>query len=312
LTIYNTSSGLFNALNLPFRYEDYSINYEGQAYIGQQNIADRLNEVLGIFNWELELKEINVNMETFSVSVLGCLKAYDEEGKRWITRTQYGNDVMKIHRDETQPKAQAIEDAKKSAISDALKKCASWIGVASDVYQGKISAIRSSDSRYYPILRKYGLSNDQFKNGIPVLPDSYKEYYKQQDWFGIFESDLSGNGSSGSEGNTDPTNASVNNDNQSGRINGTKGNNTPQQIRIKALSPSRTNQDLTATFKAMLESHKEVMVQVPAELADQAARLVAPSIILNVKGWINESKEVVTLAKKGKIEVEPSKNSKAS
>jgi hypothetical protein len=312
MTISNTSSELFNTLNLPFRYEDYSVNYEGQAYIGQQNIADRLNEVLGIFNWELELKEINVNMETFSVSVLGCLRAYDEEGKRWITRTQYGNDTMTIKTGETEPRAQAIEDAKKSAISDALKKCASWIGVASDVYQGKIGVIRSNDTRYYPILRKYGLSNDQFKNGVPVLPDFYKEYYQKQDWFGIFESDLSGNSSSGSEGNTGSTSGSESTDSQSGRNNGTRGNNAPQLIRIKALSPSTTNQDLTATFKAMLESHKEVMIQVPTELADQAARLVAPSLILNVKGWINDSKGIVKLAKNGKIEVELSKNSKAS
>ncbi|MBP1931792.1 Rad52/Rad22 family DNA repair protein [Ammoniphilus resinae] len=298
----NLNVDLFDQLNLPFRYEEYGVNYEGQVYIGQQSVADRLNQILGIFNWELDLLEINVNMEHYSVSVLGCLRVFNPETQQWITRKQYGNDTMTIHRDETVPRPQAIEDAKKSAVSDALKKTASWIGVAADVYQGKLKAVNAKDRRYHSILAKFGLNGHEFqyKNGVVFLPDSYRSYFDEKGWNGLFESDLA-NLDDRQGGSTDQPNTTS----QGG------GNKKPQEFRVKTLSATETNQDGTSRFKAMLESRVEVTILVPSELTPAASNTVAPNLILKIKGWYNENKHTVTLAKNSQVKVESSQ-SKAS
>lgn len=183
-------------LNLPFEYNEYGVNYDGAAYVGQQSMVDRLNEVLGFENWELEPLEIKVNMDTHSVSVLAKLNVYDAAKDRWISRTQYGNDTMTILQGETEPRAQAIEDAKKSAVSDSLKKCASWLGCASDVFKGKVKAIKAKKSDksenplYIALVQKFGLNPYNFPQGLVILPESYRSYYEEKNWNGIFETDL--------------------------------------------------------------------------------------------------------------------------
>jgi hypothetical protein len=313
-------------LNLPFEYEEYGVNYEGVVYIGQQSVADRLNDVLGFQNWELEPLEININMDTYSVSVLGKLKVYDETTDRWVTRSQYGNDTMNILREETEPRPQAIEDAKKSAISDALKKCASWFGCASDIFKGKVKAIKplksdkTDNKLYLALVSKFSLNPFDYKNGIVILPDSYKAYYEEHGWVGIFESDLNSlfGGSSeqpqGQQGSDATGNSNGNsNANAGGKSNGGKGSksnggntnsNSPQPFRIKVISAAKINQDGTAIFDAMLETKNNCVVMVPVELAEKAANECVPERILHVKGWLKEQTGTLKIAKNGKIEVE--------
>ncbi len=317
-------------LNQPFEYSEYGVNYEGNVYVGQQSVIDRLNTVIGYQNWEHEPKEIKVNMDIFSVSVLGTMRVYDVETDRWVSRTQFGNDTMTILQNETEPRAQAIEDAKKSAISDSMKKCASWFGVASDVYKGKVTAVRpkkhdnTDNMIYQALLNKFNLNAYDHRYGIVILPNSYKEFYKEKGWNdGIFQSDLQ-EVINEFYGRSQQTDRAKNNQNQKGyeqnsfhkgnisseknHANATevsnRGSNSPQPFRIKALSAPKINQDNTAIFDALLETNQTVVVIVPKELVKDAVNLIAPNFILIVKGWLNERNGVLKLAKTGNIELE--------
>ena len=61
------------------------------------------------------------------ISVLGRLTVHTTEGKE-IIKEQWGSQVLKYKME--------MGDARKAAASDALKKCASMLGIAADVYGG--------------------------------------------------------------------------------------------------------------------------------------------------------------------------------
>lgn len=193
----NTTNLSFQ-LNAPFPYQSYGVNYEGQPYVGIQSIVDRLNEVVGPLNWRHEFYDVTENLEDFSVELLGRLSIWDEGKQIWMERVNYGNDTMTVNRGETYPKAQDRMDCKKSAVSDSLKKCASWFGVASDIFKGFIDVIKAkkNDGNDNPLYQRLVATHaiiDHYgthKYGIPVLPESYREYYKEKGWAGIFQSDL--------------------------------------------------------------------------------------------------------------------------
>jgi hypothetical protein len=192
------SNNLSFQLNEPFPYMAYGVNYEGQAYVSIQWVVDRLNEVVGPLNWRHEFFDVSENLNDFSVELLGRLSIWNEERQEWLERTNYGNDTMTIKKEQQYPTAQDRMDCKKSAVSDSLKKCAAWFGVASDVFKGFFEVIKpkKSDGSVNPlydrlvvahgIVDKYG----NHKYGIPILPDSYRDHYKEKGWKGIFQSDI--------------------------------------------------------------------------------------------------------------------------
>ena len=189
---------LFNQLNEPFAYEEYKANYEGYSTVGPQSIADRLNQVLGIYNWEHDIRECKEDRELFTVSVLGLLKVRDPENGEWVSRTQFGDKRIQKKNEMDQPTPQAFLDGKKAAVSDSLKKCAALFGVASDVYKGRIKAVKAKNSNgesnkmYLALAAFHQLDitySNQFEHGIAILPDDYKQYYNNKNWLGIFESD---------------------------------------------------------------------------------------------------------------------------
>lgn len=225
---------------------------------------------------------------------------------------------MTINRGEQEPKPQATEDAKKSAISDCLKKCASWFGVASDVYKRKVKAIKPQKSDgtpnalYQSLVQKFNLNSFDYKNGIVILPNSYKKFYADQGWEdGIFESDLQevvGGFTGGNQGNHAQSNQGNQGSNNNGNRNSNKrnsgGSNKPQEFRIQALSAPRTNQDGTSIFDALLESKNNCVVIVPKELTNDAVNMIAPKFVVRVKGWLNENKGTLKVAKNGNIELD--------
>lgn len=83
-----------------------------------------------------------------------------------------------------------------------------------------------------------------------------------------------------------------------------QSSNSPQPFRIKATCAPTDNQDGTCLFKAYLENMQIVSVQVPKELSASAKLLVKPDAILQVKGWHNEGKMTLKLAKRNAIELE--------
>jgi hypothetical protein len=185
-TIENT----FDILNAPFHYDDYSVNHDGYVFVSPQATSDRLNQIFTPQGWKLEVVEQIVDMQYFTVSILG--KIAIRSGDEWIEKSQFGDATMIILRGKAEPIPQAILNAKKIALSDCLKKCASLIGIASDVYRGKLVVLPTGTKEYWHIAGKFKLDTNkkQFKNGIVLLPDHYKTYYLKNNWIGIFTSDL--------------------------------------------------------------------------------------------------------------------------
>lgn len=155
---------LFERLNAPFKYDDYEYDsYGKKVYVKGQAVAERLNEVLGVGYWKYRpLPESIIVKDTgkkdkngnkiFAVKVLVEFSFYNKEIKEWITFVDAGSQDLN---------AQMWEgDATKSAITDGMKKCASRISVASDVYKGLIKAV----------------------NGKVVLPEHYRKYYEEKGW----------------------------------------------------------------------------------------------------------------------------------
>lgn len=302
----NNSLTLGEQLNLPFSYEEYGVNYEGQVYISAQSVVERLNDVFGLLNWEMEPISIEVNQEYYSVSVLGELRVYDADRDRWVSRRQYGNDTMTIKRDETTPTGQAFEDAKKSAITDSLKKCASWIGVASDVYSNRLYAIskRKSESAYQTALQHFNLRREEYENGVVVLPDSYREYYESKKWPGIFHSEvvaLFGNAEDLGK-RTDGYNPSSSAAKSGSNSQSAGNSNSPLPYRIMINGNPEVQQDGSVKFTAMMEDQSSIQVIVPKDKSNIVLPLQIGTVI-KLKGWLNPQTGFLRVSKK-QIEVE--------
>jgi len=247
---------------------------------------------------------------------------------------------MTILREASEPTAQDRMDCKKSAVSDSLKKCAAWFGVASDVFKGFIDVIKPQkfDGTNNPLYNRlvsafsfvdpYGLH----RYGIPILPDSYREYYQEKGWQGIFKSDIwgrgMGNNESDSAGKSNPSgstrpssdeqpnnvktgsgsrsseNARSGNGAGSSRSGSSRSSNKPTNFRMKVLDAPKFNQDGSATFRARLESGINVTVFAGKDMMDEV-RKIQPNLVVKTSGWIREDQYKVTLASKvGKIDIE--------
>jgi len=162
---------LFKQLNAPFPYEDYEYNKDDdRVYIKAQAVKERLNQVLGVGFWYYRPVEGSIKTEdtgrttsagnkVIKLVLLVELGFYNKELKEWVKIIDAGSQDMNRKMEEG--------DAIKSSNADGLKKCASAIGLASDLYKGLIAGAK--DARHP-------------KGGYPVLPDSYKPYYEKQGW----------------------------------------------------------------------------------------------------------------------------------
>lgn len=82
------------------------------------------------FNWDFEITEHG--KEADHVWVLGRLTVYSEDGSRKIVKSQFGRSEVKYK----QGGKELLDYGNdlKAASSDALKKCASMLGIARDIY----------------------------------------------------------------------------------------------------------------------------------------------------------------------------------
>ncbi|WP_328208402.1 hypothetical protein [Brevibacillus laterosporus] len=125
-----------------------------------QTVTERLNEVLGVGFWKyrglFDTEKIvqEPNGKNIRIKIYVEFSFYNHELQEWITLIDVGSEQIKTGMNEG--------DATKSAITDGMKKCASRIGVASDLYKGLITW----DKQRQQIL----------------IPDSYLAYYKQMGW----------------------------------------------------------------------------------------------------------------------------------
>lgn len=155
------SQTLFDRLNAPFPYSEYHYDSFGdRCYISGQSITERLNQVLGVGYWKYEgLHETekilnDPNGKNARVKIYVRFSFYNSELQEWIAFTDTGSEQIKPGMNEG--------DATKSAITDGMKKCASRIGVGSDLYKGLITF-------------------DKQRQAI-IVPDHYDQYYQEQGW----------------------------------------------------------------------------------------------------------------------------------
>lgn len=99
-----------------------SINYVEVGYV-----INMLNQIFG-YNWDFKVMDQQIGKGQVWVrgELTVRLKGTD------ITKGQYGGADIKQNRSTGEPIS--IADDLKSAASDSLKKCASMLGIASDVY----------------------------------------------------------------------------------------------------------------------------------------------------------------------------------
>jgi recombination DNA repair RAD52 pathway protein len=98
------------------------------SYVELGYVVAQLNKIFGHI-WSFQV--IREGMVANQVWVLGELKVMLADGVV-ITKSQYGSSDIKFKRETEIPID--IGNDYKAAASDALKKCASWLGLASDVY----------------------------------------------------------------------------------------------------------------------------------------------------------------------------------
>lgn len=98
-------------------------------YVSVSYVQKALNIMFG-WNWDFEILDEQVYLEAREVVVKGRLTC--KVGDMTITKTQYGNKDIIFKRDSKIPLS--IGNDLKSAASDSLKKCASLIGIAQDIY----------------------------------------------------------------------------------------------------------------------------------------------------------------------------------
>ena len=109
-------------------------------YVTGTYIKKMLNYTFG-WMWDFEVK--NHGREGDLVWVLGRLIIKDKKGTPMIVKEQFGRADVKYYKDRAKGHLDFGNDLK-SAATDALKKCASELGIASDVYgKGEFEEIKS-------------------------------------------------------------------------------------------------------------------------------------------------------------------------
>lgn len=97
------------------------------SYVEVGYVINMLNQVFG---WDWDFKILDQQVGKKQVWVRGELTV--RAGEHIITKAQYGGADIKLNRTTQEPVS--IADDLKAAGSDCLKKCASMLGIAGDIY----------------------------------------------------------------------------------------------------------------------------------------------------------------------------------
>ncbi len=120
------ASDVYARLSAPFdvTFTDFRGGVE-LTYVTGEQVTSRLCEVLGVQGWSFRVVEHGINVEADEIWVLGELTA--EIAGQTVTRQQFGSQKLKRARSSGAPLDIGFD--LKGAATDALKKCASLIGV---------------------------------------------------------------------------------------------------------------------------------------------------------------------------------------
>lgn len=112
-------------------------------YVSGSYVQNKLNQVFG-WGWSFEVKQFGVSPKGSSVFVLGKLTVLDSVSKQvLVTKEQFGSAEIKY---EKSGKELNYADDLKSAATDSLKKSASLLGIAADIYADPETAKTISDT----------------------------------------------------------------------------------------------------------------------------------------------------------------------
>jgi hypothetical protein len=106
------------------------------AYVEVGYVINMLNQVFG---WDWDFKIIDQQVGKKQVWVRGELTT--RVGEHSITKGQYGGSDIKFNRN---GEVVSVADDLKAAASDCLKKCASMLGIAGDVYWKELDNFNDS------------------------------------------------------------------------------------------------------------------------------------------------------------------------
>jgi len=95
------------------------------TFISGEQVVSRLNEVLGVAGWSFRVLRHDINPEADEAWALGELEA--EIGERTVVRQQFGSQKLRRSRGTGAPLDLGFD--LKGASTDAMKKCASLLGV---------------------------------------------------------------------------------------------------------------------------------------------------------------------------------------
>jgi hypothetical protein len=95
------------------------------TYVTGEQVVTRLNEVLGVAGWSFRVLRHEINPEADEAWALGELVA--EIGERTVVRQQFGSQKLRRSRSTGAPLDLGFD--LKGASTDAMKKCASLLGV---------------------------------------------------------------------------------------------------------------------------------------------------------------------------------------
>ena len=101
------------------------------SYVEHGYVTERLNLVFG-FNWDFEVTDKQILEDEVIVEARLTVRT---PGGQTIVKTQFGGAEIKRHASGAKSgKPLSIADDYKAAASDALKKCASLLGIGLDLY----------------------------------------------------------------------------------------------------------------------------------------------------------------------------------
>ena len=101
-------------------------------YIGGDRVVERLNDVLGVSGWSFTITDRIVDIDIGHIAVLGRLEAV-VDGRPTI-KEQWGSSIVETY---SNGRVVCLGDNIKAATTDALKKCATLIGVGLYLYDSE-------------------------------------------------------------------------------------------------------------------------------------------------------------------------------
>lgn len=120
------STALYTRLAAPFEQTFTDVRGGVEiTYISGEQVVSRLNEVLGVDGWTFRVAAHDIHAEADEAWVLGELVA--RFGESSVTRQQFGSNKIKRSRSTGAPLDIGFD--LKAAATDAMKKCASLLGV---------------------------------------------------------------------------------------------------------------------------------------------------------------------------------------